>query len=91
MMIQAGLNQQDKRKYWCEVISTSTKLDNIMVRTDRTSPPHTLIFNKDAKYMKYMRLFGEMEVVAIHEGRKMRSKLDTSGKPSMFFGFADDH
>ena len=41
MMIQAGLNQQDKRKFWCEVISTATKLDNIMVRTDRTKPPYT--------------------------------------------------
>ena len=38
MMIQAGLNQQDKRKV-CEVISTATKLDNIIVMTDRTKPP----------------------------------------------------
>ena len=63
MMIQAGLNQQDK-KYWCEVISMATKLDNII----RTRPPHTLCFNKDAKYMKYLRSFGEMAVVAIHKG-----------------------
>ena len=49
MMIQAGLSQQDKRKFWCEFISTTTKLDNIMVRTDRTKPPHTLFFNKDAE------------------------------------------
>ena len=42
MMMQAGLNQQDKRKFWCEVISTATKLENIMVRTDRTKPPHTI-------------------------------------------------
>ena len=51
MMNQAGLNQEEKRIFWCEVISTATKLDNIMVRTDRTKPPHTLFFNKDAKYM----------------------------------------
>ena len=57
MMIQAGLNQQDKRTFWCEVISTATKLDNIMVRTDRTKPPYTLFFNKDAKYMKNLRSF----------------------------------
>ena len=25
MMIQAGFSQQDKRKFWCEVISTATK------------------------------------------------------------------
>ena len=91
MMIQAGLDQQGKRKFWCEVISTATKLDNIMVRTYRTKQPHTLFFNKDAKYMKHLRSFGEMAVVAIHEGKKMRSKLDTRGKTSMFVGYADDH
>ena len=62
-----------------------------MVRTDRTKPPHTLFFNKDAKYMKHLRTFGEMAVVAIHEGKKMRTKLDTTGKTSMFVGYADDH
>ena len=32
-----------------------------------------------------------MAVVAIHEGKKMRSKLDNRGKTSMFVGYADDH
>ena len=62
-----------------------------MVRTDRTKPPHTLFFNKDVKYMKHLRSFGEMAVIAIHEGKKMRSILDTRGKTSMFVGYADDH
>ena len=62
-----------------------------MVRTDRTKPPHTLFFNKDAKYMKHLRSFGEIGVVAIHEGKKMRSKLDTRGKTSMLVGYADEH
>ena len=48
MMIQAGFNQQEKSIFWCEVISTVKKLDNIMVRTDGTKPPQTLLFNKDA-------------------------------------------
>ena len=39
MMTQAGLYKQDKRKVWCEVISTATKQDNIMVITDKTKPP----------------------------------------------------
>ena len=38
MMIQAGFSQQDERKFWCEVISTATKLDNIMVRKEMMSP-----------------------------------------------------
>ena len=91
MIIQAGLNQQDKRKFWCDVISTATKLDNIMMRTDGTKPPQTLFFNRNAEYMKHLRSFEEMGVVAIHEGNKMKSKLDTRGKTSMFVGYADDH
>ena len=40
--------------------------------------------------MKHLRSFGEMAVVAIHEGG-MRSKLHNRGKSCMFFGYADDH
>ena len=41
--------------------------------------------------MKYLRTFGEVAVVAISEGRKIRSKLDTRGRTSIFVGYADDH
>ena len=30
--------------------------------------------------MRCLRTFGEMAVIAIHEGKKMRSKLDDRGK-----------
>ena len=30
-------------------------------------------------------------MVAIHEGKKMRSKLDNRGKTCMFVGYAEDH
>ena len=91
MLIQAGINSKEIGEFWCEVISTGTNLDNIMVRPDRTKPPYTLFYNKDAKFMKHLRSFGEMAVVAIHEGKKMRSKLDNKGKTCMFVGYADDH
>ena len=91
MMIQAGFSQQDKRKFWCEVISTATKLDNIMVRKERTKPPHKLFFNEGARYVKYLRSFGEMAVIAISDGKKMRSKLDTRGRTGIFVGYAGDH
>ena len=91
MLIQAGINAKEKGEFWCEVISTATNLDNIMVRPDRTKPPFTLFYNKDVKYMKHLRSFGEMTVVAIDEGGKMRSKLDNRGKTCMFVGYADDH
>ena len=91
MLIQAGLEAKYKEELWCEVISTATKLDNIMVRPGRTKPPHTLFYGEDAKYARSLRTFGEMAVVAIHEGKKMRSKLDNRGKTCMFVGYADDH
>ena len=91
MLIQPGMNSKEKGEFWCEVISTATNLDNIMVRPDKTRPPYTLFYNKDAKFTKHLRSFGEMAVVAIHEGKKMRSKLDTRGKTCMFVGYADDH
>ena len=84
MMLTAGFSQQDKRKFWCEVISTATKVDNIMVRKERTKPPFTLLYNDEAKYMKFLRSFGEMAVLAISNGKKMRSKLDTRGRTGIF-------
>ena len=74
MLVQARINSKEKGEFWCEVISTATNLDNIMVGQDRTNPPYTLSYNKDAKYTKHLRSFGEMAVVAIHQGEKMRSK-----------------
>ena len=91
MMLTAGFSQQDKRKFWCEVISTATKQDNIMVRKERTKPPFTLFYNDEPKYMKFLRSFGEMAVIAISDGKKMRSKLDTRGRTGIFVGYADDH
>ena len=41
--------------------------------------------------MKYLRSFGEMAVIAISNGKKRRSKLDTRGRTGIFVGYADDH
>ena len=62
-----------------------------MVRKERTKPPHTLFYNEDTKYMKYLRTFGEMAVIPISDGKKMRSKLDTRGRTGIFVSYADDH
>ena len=90
MLIQAGIDSKGKAEFWCEVISTATKLDNIMVRPERTKPPYTLFYNKDANFVRHLRTSGEMSVVAIHERKKMRSKLYNRGETCMFVGYADD-
>ena len=38
------VDSKGKGEFWCEVISTATKLDNIVVRPERTKPPHTLFY-----------------------------------------------
>ena len=62
-----------------------------MVRKERTKPPFTLFYNDKAKYAKFRRSFGEMAVIAISDGKKMRSKLDTRGRTGIFVGYADNH
>ena len=62
-----------------------------MVRKERTNPPHTLFYNERARYVKYLRSFGEMAVIAISDGKKMKSKLDTRGRTGIFAGYADEH
>ena len=51
----------------------------------------TLFYNDEPKYMKFLRSFGEMAVIAISDRKKMRSKLDTRGRTGIFAGYADDH
>ena len=55
MLIQTDIDSKGKGEFRCEVISTATKLDNIMERPERSKTPHTLFYSKDARYMKYMR------------------------------------
>ena len=62
-----------------------------MVRQERTKPPHTLFYNEGARYVKYKTSFGEMAVIAISDGKKMRSKLYTRGSTGIFVGYADGH
>ena len=41
--------------------------------------------------MRCMRAFEEIAVIAIHEGKKMRSNLDDRGKTCFYVGYSDDH
>ena len=46
MLIHAGIDSKGKGEFWCEVISTATKLDNIMVRPERTTPPYIVLWKR---------------------------------------------
>ena len=46
MLIQVEIDSKGQGEFCCEVISTATKLDNIMVRPERTKAPHTCFMER---------------------------------------------
>ena len=66
-------------------------LDNILVQDSAKSPPFTQFFGVDAKYAKYLRMFGEMCVVADTDKKLGRTKIDLRGKISLFVGYSTQH
>ena len=46
MMTHAGFDDYFKRKVWCEAVSTSTKLDNMVVRHMGGKPPYYMVFKE---------------------------------------------
>ena len=74
MMNHAGFDDNFKKMFWCEVISTATKVDNIMVKHMGGKPPYYMFFNKHPKYRKYLRTFAAIAVVTNHERKSTRTK-----------------
>ena len=50
-------------------------------------PPSYLFIKEHPKY----RIFGEIAVVANHERKSTRTKIEQRGKVAMFEGYAEDH
>ena len=80
-----------RQQLWCEAAQTATLLDNILVQDSAKSPPFTQFFGVDAKYAKYLRVFGEMCVVAYTENKMGRTKVDPRDKISLFVGYINQH
>ena len=49
------------------------------------------LFGVDAKYAKYLCVFGEMCVVADTDNKVGRTKIDPRGKISIFVGYSTQH
>ena len=80
-----------RQQLWCETAQTATMLDNILVQDSAKSPPSTQFFGVDAKYVKHLRVFGEMCVVADTDNKVGRAKIDPRGKISLFVGYSTQH
>ena len=51
-----------------------------MVRHMGGKPPYYMFFKEHPKYRKYLRIFGEMAVVAIMKGNPQEQKLNKEEK-----------
>ena len=53
--------------------------------------PRFNLFNDHLLRIKHLRTFGGMSVVASHDRKKTRTKIEERGRTEMFVGYADDH
>ena len=90
-MNAARLPKDLREGLWAECANTCTKLDNILVRENGQDPPYKQFYGEDPKFVKYLRTWGEMGIVANHQNKKIRAKLADRGRPMMFVGYAEDH
>ena len=67
-----------------------TDHENIMASSRKPVPPHNKCFEKDAKYVRSLKTFGEMGVIR-KTGQQHVGKLTNRGKTVMFVGYAKDH
>ena len=89
MMNVAGFTKEKREQLWCEAASTATKIDNILVHEKGEENPHKKFFKQDAKYEKYLRIFGEM--VISKDPNTYKSKLEPRGRICMMLGYAENH
>ena len=74
---------------WAEAVAVATKVENILVSANKPEPAYNSFFGKEAPYAKHLRTFGECGVV--HDGKKIRSKLENRGEKCFFVGYAENH
>ena len=91
MMNYAGLTTRKRRMLWCEVASTATQIDNILVYGDRQIPAFEAFYGEEAKYAKHLRIFGEMCVTVDGSNKTGRTKIDPRGRVCMFLGYSTKH
>ena len=62
-----------------------------MVRYIGEKPPYYMFFEEHPKYRTYLRILAGIAVVANHERKSTRTKIEQRGKTVMFVGDVDDH
>ena len=91
MFIEAGFETLKKEQYWPECVATATKLDNILVSSNKDTSPYKQFYGTPSPIREHLRTFGEIGIVTRHNNQPIRGKLDDRGVPCVFLGYAKDH
>ena len=54
MMNFAGFTTEKRKQLCCEVASTVTILENILVHEQDSAPPYKIFYEQDTKYAKHL-------------------------------------
>jgi transposase InsO family protein len=90
MLIAPGLTQQQKDELWAECAMTATKLQSVTVRKGGHIP-YRQIYGTLPRWIRHLRIFGEVGIVTDHANRKIKGKLRDRGFSAMMLGYSDDH
>jgi hypothetical protein len=91
MFNHAGLIGDVRIGVWTECANLSQDIDNITTSENQPVSSYRLFMQKDPKYARKLRTFGEIGIVSYYANKKLRGKLDDRGRPCMMVGYAKDH
>ena len=78
-----------RKGLWAEAVAVATKMENVIVTTNKEVPAFERFFERSAPYIDNLRIFREVGI--IFEGTKIKSKLENRGIETIFVGYADNH
>jgi len=84
-----GENVQLHCRLWAKAVGMVTKIENIVVSTNKAALAHNAFYDKEAGYVQHLRTLGKCGVV--HNAGQIKNKLDNHGETCIFVGYANDH
>jgi hypothetical protein len=92
--VRAMLNHAEftwpmRQSMWAYAALLATKLDNILILTDKQKTPYELFYGSNPKWVLHLHSFGEIAIVK--NNKKIKSKLENKGFPAIYLGPAEDH
>jgi hypothetical protein len=91
MLNSARFTTEIRRGLWSQCANHAVQLQNIIVMKHGELSAAEKFYGKNPSWIKNMRTFGEMAIIADHKHRKIRNKLDDRGLVVIFIGYTEDH